>query len=69
MPYFIFPTTIKLWFVRRPSLSEVGKMLDEHCFPIAHCVTPNFLLSPELLKEIAPELKHIFVRFRLETGH
>ena len=30
---------------------------------------PKFPLHQELLKEIGPELKHVFVRFRLETGH
>ena len=32
-------------------------------------MNPKFLLHRELLKEISPELKHIFVKFRLETGH
>ena len=30
---------------------------------------PIFPLHHELLKEIGPELKHVFVRFCLETGH
>ena len=34
-----------------------------------HSMNPKFLLHRELLKEISPELKHIFVKFRLETGH
>ena len=34
-----------------------------------HSMNPKFLSHRELLKEISPELKHIFVKFRLETGH
>ena len=34
-----------------------------------HSMNPKFLSHRELLKEIGPELKHIFVKFRLETGH
>ena len=30
---------------------------------------PNFPLHRESLKEIGPELKHIFLGFCLETGH
>ena len=38
------------------------------CVPLAALI-PKFPLHQESLKEISPELKHIFVKFRLETGH
>ena len=34
-----------------------------------HSLIPKFLWHRELLKEIGPELKHVFVKFRLKTGH
>ena len=38
------------------------------CVPLAALI-PKFPLHQESLKEISPELKHVVVKFRLETGH